>query len=41
MDVPRAIAVLKMIRDDTTTPMNTAADIDQVLCELLDAEEEE
>ena len=40
MDVPRAIEVLKQIRDDSTTPMNTAADIDQVLVEYLDVRED-
>lgn len=40
MDVSRAIEVLKGIRDDSTTPMNTAADIDQVLVELLEVRED-
>jgi hypothetical protein len=35
LDVEGAIARLKMIRDDSTCPMNIAADIDQVLVEDL------
>jgi hypothetical protein len=40
MDVQRAITVLRTIRDDVNTPMSTAADIDQVLVELLDDHED-
>lgn len=36
IDLPRAIDVLKQIRDDPTTPMHTAADISQVLVMYLD-----
>lgn len=35
IDIEQAIRILKMIRDDSTTPMNTAADIDQILIECL------
>jgi hypothetical protein len=40
-DLTGAIARLKMIRDDPTTPTNTAADIDQVLVEDLDVRDED
>jgi hypothetical protein len=40
MDLPGAIARLKLIRDDSTCPMNIAADIDQVLVEDLDVRDE-
>lgn len=36
----QAVENLKRIRDDSTTPMNTAADIDQVLVECLGAMED-
>lgn len=35
VDVGQAVKVLRQIRDDSTTPMNTAADISQVLVEDL------
>lgn len=40
MDIEGAIMRLKMIRDDSTCPMNIAADIDQVLVQDLDVRED-
>ena len=37
MDLNALVSALQVIRDDATTPMNTAADIDQVLTEIVEA----
>lgn len=40
MDIEHAIKMLKMIRDDSSTAIHTAAMLDQVLCEDLDVHDE-
>jgi hypothetical protein len=41
LNIEGAIKRLKMIRDDSTCPMNIAADIDQVLVQDLDVRDED